>query len=256
MKGKTSKSNPFKNYYFIDKSGEWIQALSEVSARKTSLFYTPGDILYVVAESGLNLRDAPNPTANVILTISATESLKVLATNDMVPLNRENKKGYWVKVKYKEQTGWIWDAYLTKIPVEWGEDGNIWPQKIHYGDRYFSIKYPHGYLSEGSGGWNSISINEYHIITMDEGFIEGSYTSYYFPKYINENIDFIRKILLKKKHWKVSWTKEHKRQVPISLEIWNRNISLYDYQTDSAMGFWYKYTETDDYIYCIEGSYI
>lgn len=95
--------------------------------------YLPNDELYVWAESGLNLREGKNFKSQIIRKIEFGE--KVLCQGYKTEYHYHNKsitiideiefskgqeysielKGIWVKVKYKDTEGYLFDAYLSKV---------------------------------------------------------------------------------------------------------------------------------------------
>lgn len=99
--------------------------------------YLPNDRLYVWAESGLNLREGKNFKSEIIKKIEFGEKVlcqgykteyhyynKSITIIDEIEFSKGQEfsielKGIWVKVKYKDIEGYIFDAYLSKLkPVK------------------------------------------------------------------------------------------------------------------------------------------
>lgn len=94
--------------------------------------YQPNDKLYTWASSGLNLRASPNLNSTKIITIAFGDmvicqgrkseffnnenSLTVInkVKNFYKEIDEINIKGNWVKVKFEEWEGYIFDGYLSK----------------------------------------------------------------------------------------------------------------------------------------------
>ena len=83
------------------------------------LTYSIGDTMYVYAFDGLNLREQPNVNSKVIGKLEFGEKVQVA---NMPKIGHENEvkigttKGYWVTIKQNEKTGYVFDAYLSKLP--------------------------------------------------------------------------------------------------------------------------------------------
>jgi len=95
--------------------------------------YQPNDSLYVWAVSGLNMRTTPDLKSRKIVTIPYGNQVRIIETakdSSMleVVLQKEtssnNKtipailiKGSWCKVQYKNNTGYVFDGFLSKLPA-------------------------------------------------------------------------------------------------------------------------------------------
>ena len=93
--------------------------------------YKQGDELVVWAKSGLNLREEPNIQSKVISKIVLGETVVVQEGKKIQDLNIIDKqtladgqsftmtlRGSWVKVKFNDNEGFLFDAYLSKIKYE------------------------------------------------------------------------------------------------------------------------------------------
>lgn len=84
--------------------------------------YNVGDSLTVFINSGLKLRQAPSNNAEVLTTIQMGKKVFIkkqlpreIAHKDSLASMRLIK-GYWVLVKYKELSGYVFDGYLSSLP--------------------------------------------------------------------------------------------------------------------------------------------
>lgn len=93
--------------------------------------YSTGENLHIWAISGLNLRTEPNAKSTKVANIPFGARVKVVDSQPhthpfsytMVKSKTHDKlvewivDGYWVKVEYQDQTGYVFDGYLGKLPV-------------------------------------------------------------------------------------------------------------------------------------------
>lgn len=79
--------------------------------------YADGDELYVLALSGLKLRDKPHGD-KVVATINYGDKLLVTGkpTQDY-SFESEGIKGYWIKVTFGSKTGFVFDGFLSRYPA-------------------------------------------------------------------------------------------------------------------------------------------
>ncbi len=100
-------------------------------------YYVAGDTLWVWAMSGLNIREMPNDSAKVLgvaknggqvvcLENQARnwpyEILEIEASVEAIHNTEINHpsfelQGYWAKIKYNGTIGYVFDAYLSKLPT-------------------------------------------------------------------------------------------------------------------------------------------
>ena len=78
---------------------------------KTYNKYERNLVLYgeIQPTKGLNLRSSASINADIIMTIPYSEKVMIILNNDSVFANSEE----WIRVKYKEQTGWVWRDFIT-----------------------------------------------------------------------------------------------------------------------------------------------
>ncbi|RYG41993.1 MAG: SH3 domain-containing protein [Chitinophagaceae bacterium] len=73
--------------------------------------------LYVAAKTGLNMREKPDPAARVIVKIPYGTGVMIqYAGEESKRVEVEGLLGYWKKVIYNNQAGYIIDAYLLPLP--------------------------------------------------------------------------------------------------------------------------------------------
>ncbi|MEM6262704.1 MAG: SH3 domain-containing protein [Bacteroidota bacterium] len=75
----------------------------------------PG-VYYVTAPSGLNMREAPTPTAVKIMKIPYGEQVELLKEEEYAPVKMGWMQGNWAKIKVGDNEGFAFGAYL--IPVK------------------------------------------------------------------------------------------------------------------------------------------
>lgn len=92
-------------------------------------FYKRGDTLNVWATSGLNMRKGPGTDFPKIRTIGYGDKVEVIdqylfsTPLDITVVKKSKKsdefvlKGFWVKVKNGKKEGYVFDAYLSRLPV-------------------------------------------------------------------------------------------------------------------------------------------
>ena len=87
--------------------------------------YQKGDTLFVLAKSGLDLRTTPNSKGDVISTLPYGSKITVLEDTsyrqDVVTEFKSSEgkltfKGNWIKVSHAQQSGYIFDGYLSRLP--------------------------------------------------------------------------------------------------------------------------------------------
>ena len=82
--------------------------------------YAANDELYVLAGSGLNLRDKPDANGNKISNVPYAAKVKVLAEDlgktaySVEEIPGFKVDGYWVKVDVGGKTGYLFDGFLSK----------------------------------------------------------------------------------------------------------------------------------------------
>lgn len=76
---------------------------------------------YVIATSGLNLREEPNSNSSVMIKIGYGEMVVRLG-DSKIQESIEEIHGNWLKVKYKDYVGYVFDPFLlpsaTKFPTK------------------------------------------------------------------------------------------------------------------------------------------
>lgn len=69
--------------------------------------------LYIIAKSGLKLREAASLTANPIQTVAMGEKVKWISTDYKKSVSVEGINGYMAKVQYAGKTGYMFDGFLA-----------------------------------------------------------------------------------------------------------------------------------------------
>lgn len=75
-------------------------------------------VYYAAAKAGLSMREQPNINAKILVKIAYGEKLISLAdTIAPVSISTEGFSGYWWKVKYNNQAGYIVNSYVLPMPA-------------------------------------------------------------------------------------------------------------------------------------------
>lgn len=80
-------------------------------------WYNTGDELFVLAPSGLRLRKAPEQSSSVLATVPYGASVTALSPPDGDRFEVDGIEGIWLKVKFKNQEGYLFDGYLSQLPA-------------------------------------------------------------------------------------------------------------------------------------------
>lgn len=85
----------------------------------SSFTFTEGQLLTVVASSGLKLRVSPSPSASMLKVIPYGEKVKVLNASEYTArADRINwLDGHWIEVEYRGVRGYVFDGFLSSMPV-------------------------------------------------------------------------------------------------------------------------------------------
>lgn len=73
---------------------------------------TPKKYMYTYIDSSLNLREEPNLTSQVILSIPPKEKVEIITEGKELS-EFDGLKSNWVLVKYKKETGWLFKGFLS-----------------------------------------------------------------------------------------------------------------------------------------------
>ncbi|MEM6831035.1 MAG: DnaJ domain-containing protein [Bacteroidota bacterium] len=68
----------------------------------------------IIAQTGLNLRLAPNSGSDVITAIPTNEKITIIQPDGPETVISE-KKANWMKVRYKKYEGWVWGGFIKEI---------------------------------------------------------------------------------------------------------------------------------------------
>lgn len=116
--------------------------------------------LIVQSKSGLKLRLNPNLEAPVLSVIGYGENVKVLEDSIGNEFNVSWVKGKWIKVEHNFQTGYVFDGFLSELPVP------SYTEELgsHYKDLGFAL-YNYAHLNFQNLGIDTLSENENSLTT-------------------------------------------------------------------------------------------
>jgi len=112
--------------------------------------YQYGDTLTVWATSGLNMREGPGTDFPKLKKLEYGTQVQVIDNYiQSTPLDlkvfKRNKKtdaftmhGFWVRVKIGRQEGYVFDGYLSRLPVLYLQDG-VCERLLNYAQREFTL---------------------------------------------------------------------------------------------------------------------
>lgn len=108
----------FELVWLNKKGKETPQVMTPVSkmSEGTPVYYSKSTKLYILSENGVNLRSAPGLESEKIVNVPHGGEVTIAqlpAAGDA--FTYEKIPGYWVKVKYKGKTGWIFDGFLSFV---------------------------------------------------------------------------------------------------------------------------------------------
>lgn len=132
--------------------------------------YSIGDIVYVISETGLNLRIDKNTDSKVVKLLPPGNKLKILESDSTTILaSKNNIKGSWVKVvdSIDLSTGFVFDYYLSQYPsfkFKKGYNSNCWENDILLDfanelGKLDSFEYTNYYFGEGTYNMRYYSLN-------------------------------------------------------------------------------------------------
>ncbi len=85
---------------------------------KLKPLYNPGDRLYVLALSGLSVRQDPVITGKKLLKVQYGETIKVLMDRKSRKIfEYEGIRGFWVFSEYNNIRGYMFDGFLSRLPA-------------------------------------------------------------------------------------------------------------------------------------------
>jgi len=86
---------------------------------KTQKLFVEGQELKIVAPSGLSLRDAPNQLGKILDVIDFGEEVTVINSSEVVCQHEKIDwvEGEWILVDYQGQLGFMFDGFLTNLPL-------------------------------------------------------------------------------------------------------------------------------------------
>lgn len=107
-----------------------------ITTRLDASFVQYGETLTVVAHSGLSLREHPGVHHETLLVIPYGHEVERVIEEGEVPDQMGYISGNWVKVDYHGLEGFVFDAYLSQLPLvshhdELDNEGLSVPEKIY-----------------------------------------------------------------------------------------------------------------------------
>ncbi len=108
--GENYKINSY--YYFVKENNEWkfdhFKDIEKVHYNRNKV------VVKVTANDGLRMRKDSSTDSEVITLIPFNQKVEILEeSSKQTEIN--GKTGKWVKVQWKSNIGWVFDAYLEKI---------------------------------------------------------------------------------------------------------------------------------------------
>lgn len=177
------------SYYYIDLNGRIIKSHYfnnniKYSFDDRDIFYKKGDKLFVVALSGLKIRNNSSAESEVIGKVNYGDLIEIIDTPNK-KYEYDNINGFWVLIKYNNIKGYIFDGYLSKYtsPIN---KGTNWVNIIKYISNQFGpiIDFRELYF-DGSHGESSYfeMIWEFrnNIYIKFNGVYESGYYELYLP---------------------------------------------------------------------------
>jgi len=170
--------NPFKRKIFLV-SVTFFFNLSLTA--KPIVFYKPGDHLYVLAKSGLNLRDKPSKNGRFLQIIPFASSTLVRQITDK-EYQVDGVSGYWVKVIADDREGYLFDGYLSSYPPPISEvSSKSIPTLKQYAEKFL----PKGVKVTESTDDTLVTTSTLilPLVRLEEAYILGVCFFYNFDKY-------------------------------------------------------------------------
>jgi len=157
--------------------------------------YEIGDSLFVNANGGLNLREEANAKSKIISLLNYGESVYIKSKLE----NREQLKigwmnGNWVEIKTNKYEGFVFDSYLSKLPVIELDENNEFKEHTlcfvatmrNYISKQLGIIDTTTYTNCDDG--NSIHIMEIYDLNGGHQYIEHEYWEGYMFEFQLVNI--------------------------------------------------------------------
>jgi hypothetical protein len=93
------------------------QTEMEVLTENTEINLSETEAYYVLAASGLRMRIGPSLKSEKMDVVEYGEKIEVFMNDDIQPIVVNGVKGRMLKVIYKNKTGYMFEGYLSSIPV-------------------------------------------------------------------------------------------------------------------------------------------
>lgn len=149
-------------------------------------YYDTGEMLTVMAEKGLNLRDKPSAKGKKVIQIPMGGRVKVISKKETKPETIDGIKGFWIEVNYQTWKGYVFDGFLSRLPSP--------PRNCKSLKDYLTKSYGSSKLETiAMGDYEGRSAYRYNqsILYMTEG---GDSFDLYFPEISKEELYLIGKL--------------------------------------------------------------
>jgi hypothetical protein len=93
------------------------QTVMEAVVESTEINLSETEAYYVLAASGLRMRTGPSLKSEKMDVVEYGEKIQVIMDDDIQPIVVNGVKGRMLKVIYKNKTGYMFEGYLSSIPV-------------------------------------------------------------------------------------------------------------------------------------------
>ena len=207
--------------------------------------YSENDTLNVLAINGLNIRMAMNGGSEKVGNIKYGESIIIKNTFNFSHKDTiESRTGNWVKISYKEKTGFVFDGYLSKLPVPKlidSEESEPYPRMRNYLSSNFEnvrkpikIIEPYFDLDGKDGEGFYVSVWTHNLKLKEKGGYEWFDYSFYFEKTrFAEVISLFEIFIFQSKGYKAEYKKSIRSYNPsnslISKSRKNSEIKVFDF---------------------------
>lgn len=96
-----------------------VSTLVFAGPNPTSNLFSAGQQLYVVAESGLNLRSEPTANSPILKKIYYGDMVTVLYTPDSCLVSQEIEwvEGQWIEIDHEGMGGYVFSGYLSPLTI-------------------------------------------------------------------------------------------------------------------------------------------
>ncbi len=168
--------------------------------------YRTGDVVHVSALSGLTLREAPGVESAKITLLSYGEKVVVQTPASKAPVKINGFSGNWIQVEAAGKSGFVFDAYLTRLPLFSIDSSNSKKSRAaDVLDKYIrekigiadSIIYTNGLEEEGFQQWATFQLKGEHVYARKSAWKHLEYGLQFAHISENEFISWVKAFLKK-----------------------------------------------------------